>query len=304
MRDQYILITGGNDGIGRATAMRMAKRGAHVLITSRTAQKGDAAVQQIRQKTGNANVNYVVCDLASLEQTAAAAEEILLHYPRIDVLINNAGVFSNRPRKTVEGFEWHFGINHLGHFLLTMELLPALQAALAPRLINVASVSHYKAELQLDQLKGGNGLGRNRSLVTYAQSKLANVLFTLEFARRYPSITANCLHPGLVRTRLGNKHSNWWMSLLWSVHKPLMNTPYFGACTIAYLATSPEVSQVTGRYFDDRQCLRKPSLHARNPRLGRELWEYSLEAVAPFLTELDADNTHQCRIRSLQKAKP
>lgn len=304
MQDQYILITGGNDGIGRAMAVRMAKRGAHVILASRDAERGDAAAQGIRRLIGNTKVSSLHCDLSDLQQTASAAESLLMHVPRIDVLVNNAGVFSNRRQLTADGYEWHFGINHLGHFLLTMQLLPALQSAPAPRLINTTSVAHYKGQLDLTSLRGDKAGPTSQGLAAYAQSKLANVLFTVEFARRYPSITANCAHPGLVRTRLGNKHTNWWMSMLWSLHKPLMCSPYCGTCTLAYLASSPEVANVTGRYFDDRQCLRKPSLQARNPELALQLWEYSLEAVAPFLSDQpDEDSNHRCRVRSLQSAR-
>ncbi|PSR11700.1 MAG: short-chain dehydrogenase [Bacteroidetes bacterium] len=279
MRQRTVLITGGNDGIGRATAQVLLERGFRVVIAGRSVEKLRAAVAMLQHRTGQDTVEYLLCDLSSNKSVHQAADEFGQRFSQLDILINNAGVFTNELRYSADGFELQFAVNYLGHFLLTQRLLPRLQAAPAARIINVSSVAHYHGTIDFDNLCGEQGPAAYDGLQAYAQSKLANVLFTRELARRYPRIESNCLHPGVVRTRIANKNTHWYFSLLWTLYKPFMRPTRCGASTPVYLALSPEVKGVAGRYFDELQCCRKPSELARDPELARELWEVSEQLV-------------------------
>lgn len=285
MQGQVVIITGANDGIGLYTAQRLAKKGAQIILACRDERKAYNAASLISERTGNQKSLVIPMDLANLSSVRAAAEFILTEHPTIDVLINNAGVFTNELQYTKEGFELQFGVNHIGHFLLTNLLLPALRCTReGGRIINVSSAAHYHGVIDFENLKGENGKQRYSGMKAYAQSKLANVLFTKELSRRYPDgLTANCLHPGVVGTRFANKDSNLITRLVWNLYRPFARKPYRGADTSVYLASSPEVRDVSGRYFDHCQCVKRPSEAARNEALARHLWEYSEKACAPFL---------------------
>ena len=276
MQSQTILITGGNDGIGRATAQVLLERGHHVVIAGRSPVKLEAAVATLRHRTGSDKVDYLACDLASLNAVRAAASDFQSRFPRLDVLINNAGIFTNDLQLSEDGYELQFAVNHLGHFLLTNSLLPMLEDSRMGRIVNLASVAHFHGDIDFQNLRGEVGEAQYNGLEAYAQSKLANVLFTRELARRYPQIESNCLHPGVVRTRIANKGARWYWSLFWSFYKPFMRTTRCGARTPLYLALSPEVRGVSGRYFDENQCCRKPSQAARDPELASRLWQESI----------------------------
>jgi NAD(P)-dependent dehydrogenase (short-subunit alcohol dehydrogenase family) len=275
MQQQTILITGGNDGIGRATAQVLLERGHQVIIAGRSTVKLEAAVATLRYRTGNEDIHWLYCDLSNLETVRTAADTFIDRFGKLDVLINNAGIFNNELQFSEEGIELQFAVNHLGHFLLTNLLIPLLKSAPAGRIVNLASVAHFHGKLDFESLTGDGGPESYNGLEAYARSKLANVLFTRELARRYPEIESNCLHPGVIRTRIANKGTRWFFSLLWSFYKPFMRSTRCGARTPLYLALSPEVRGVTGRYFDERQCCRKPSELARDPELAHELWEWS-----------------------------
>lgn len=275
MRSQTILITGGNDGIGRATAQVLLERGHEVVIAGRSPVKMEAAVATLRHRTGSEKIGWLECDLASLDSVRAASADFLRRYDQLDVLINNAGIFTNDLQLSSDGYELQFAVNHLGHFLLTHQLLPSLVAAPEGRIVNLASVAHFHGQMDFDSLRGESGADDYNGLQAYAQSKLANVLFTRELARRYPEVESNCLHPGVVRTRIANKRSRWYFSLLWTFYKPFMRPTRCGARTPLYLALSPEIRNVSGRYFDERQCCRKPSEAARDPELAGRLWSVS-----------------------------
>lgn len=287
MRKKRVLITGGNDGIGRATARILIERGCTVIIAGRHEQKCQAAVASLRHQTNcsPATIDYLLLDLADLSSTREAAKDFQARFDWLDVLINNAGTFTDTLQLTKDGYERQFAVNHLGHFLLTDLLLPSLRAARRPRIINVASVAHIKGQLDFDSFIGLQKEESYSGLVAYAQSKLANVMFTRELARRYPDILSNCLHPGVVRTRIANKDTRWKWSLPWSLYKPFMRSAHCGARTSVYLAMSPEVNGVSGRYFDERQCCRKPARQARDEVLANQLWEVSEEMVAEFRGE-------------------
>ncbi len=269
-----VLITGGNAGIGKATARSLADRACQVVIAGRQPERLAAAAASIEYKTG-LPVEQLQIDLSSQASVREAAAAFQERFDRLDVLINNAGIFSNYLELTEDGFESQFAVNHLGHFLLTHLLLPSLRSAPAPRIVNVASVAHFRGMIDFDDLQGENGPETYNGLAAYAQSKLANVLFTREAARRFPDIVSNCLHPGVIRTRIANKHTKWYFSLMWELYKPFMRSTHCGAQTSVYLATSPEVREVSGRYFDERQCCRKPAALARDPELAARLWDAS-----------------------------
>ena len=273
------LITGGNDGIGRATATELAHRGTQVVLASRNQAKGQKAAEEIRQQTGNEQVAFLPCDLASFESVREAARLFKAQYGPLDVLINNAGAFTSQLELTQDGFERQFGVNHLGHFLLTRLLLDQLRQAPDPRVINVSSVAYLRGQIDFNNLRGEKGPKHYNGLKAYAQSKLANVLFTRELARRHPEINAYAVHPGPVRTRIGNKHSNWYASLFWHLLKVFMVSAEKGARTSVYLATSPEAEGASGQFFDDKQRQRKLSEAAKDEALARRLWEVSEEMV-------------------------
>lgn len=285
MEDKTILITGANDGIGRATAERLADRGAHLVLACRDETKAQHVAKAITERTGNHRIDTLPLDLASFDSVAAAAEMFLAEHPKLDVLINNAGVYTEKLEITADGYELQFQVNHLGHFLLTMLLLPAIRCCRhCSRVINVSSALHQKGALDFGWLKGEPGAKHYSGTKAYAQSKLANVLFTMELDRRYgEDLTTNCLHPGVVGTRLANKKAGALTSTVWSMYKPFATKPERGADTSVYLAVSPEVNDVSGRYFDEHQCLQKPSSIARNEQLARRLWEYSEKAVGKYL---------------------
>lgn len=274
MHGKTVLITGGNAGLGYATATALARLGATVVITARDEARGRAAVAALNRRADATPVRLLLLDLASFALIRDAAERFLNECPRLDVLVNNAGVFTARLERTREGFELQFGVNHLGPFLLSHLLLPALEAAPAPRLVNVASRAHHAADrIDFDDLRGEKR--PYRGWRCYARSKLANVLFTREWSWRYPGIPAHCFHPGTLGTAIGNKHSPWYVSLAWSLVKPFLAAPTRGAATAAYLATSPAVAGTAGCYFDHRQRERRPSPLASDDELARRLWETS-----------------------------
>lgn len=285
MKDKTILITGANDGIGRATAERLAQRGAHLVLACRDEVKAQRTAQAITEKTGNHHIDTLPLDLASFASIRAAADEFLAEHPKLDVLINNAGCYTDSRELTKDGYELQFGVNHLGHFLFTMALMPAIRCCRhCSRVINVSSALHKKGGLDFGSFRGEHDEKSYNGSKYYAQSKLANVLFTMELDRRFgEELTTNCLHPGVVGTRLANKKAGAFTSTVWSMYKPFATPPHKGADTSVYLATSPEVQDVSGRYFDESQCLQKPSSIARNAHLARRLWEYSESAVGDFL---------------------
>ena len=285
MQDKTVLITGANDGIGRATAERLARKGAHLVLACRSETKAQRTADWLVETTGNEHIDTLPLDLADLSSVKAASELFLAEHPRLDVLINNAGVYCGSLELSEQGYELQFAVNHLGHFLLTLNLMPAMQCAnLCGRVINVSSAMHTKGGIDFNNLRGEQGPKKYNGTRAYAQSKLANILFTKELDRRHGTeLTTNCLHPGVVGTSLANKKGKLITKAIWSMYKPFARSPTTGADTSVYLASSPEVREVSGRYFNPSQCLVKPSPTARNEQLARRLWEYSAQAVHEFL---------------------
>ncbi len=266
------MVTGATSGIGQATAAALAGRGAQVVLVSRDRGRGEAAAAELAAAGGPAP-RLEVADLASMGQVRTLADR-LGALERIDVLINNAGFMAGQRRVTVDGFDEVFAVNHLAPFLLTNLLLGKLAAAGPARVITVTSDAHTAARLDLDDLQLEHGW---QSWRAYANSKLANILFTRELARRLEgsAVTANCAHPGVVRTRFG-REARLPMRAAVTLARPFMLSPRRGARTVVYLATSPEVAGATGGYYVKSQR-REPSPAARDGAAARRLWQLSEE---------------------------
>ena len=279
MNNKIVLITGGNNGIGKATAIGLAKKGANVTIACRNKLKGEQAVKDIKTASNNQNISLIICDLSDIESVRQCADTFKKQYNHLDVLVNNAGVIVDTYKETKQGFEWQIGVNHIGHFYLTHCLMENLLAADKPRVVNVSSEIHYQGKIDFDRFTKDKG--DYSGMPAYAQSKLANLLFTIGLAERYPKITTNALHPGVVRTSFGDGDVKWYFKMVWKMMKPFLITPEKGAATSIYLASSSEVN-VSGKYFD-KSKEKTPSKYANDDKLINELWEYSQQAINPYL---------------------
>ena len=242
-------------------------------MVSRNKEKGQKALQEIVGKTGNNQVELLTADFNSFESVKKLAIEFKSKYNKLDVLINNAGTFFSELQYSKDGIEMQFAVNHLAPFLLTNLLLDTLKKSSSSRIINVSSKLHYRGSMDFDDLylkKGYDGLK------AYCQSKLANVLFTYELSRRLEGsgITANCLHPGGVRTGLVNKNTSGIYKIVWIFLKPFMISPVTGAITSIYLASSNEVEGVTGKYFDKCKPYRSSRISC-DKEIAHRLWEVS-----------------------------
>jgi NAD(P)-dependent dehydrogenase (short-subunit alcohol dehydrogenase family) len=281
MQGKTVIITGANSGIGLATAVALAGAGARTVLTARDQSRGEAAVREVSERSGNPEVSLVTFDLGSLASVRQGAAEVLERCDRIDVLLNNAGLVLSDRRVSADGYEMTFAVNHLGPFLLTNLLLDRVKAGGPARVVNVASTAHNSARrgMPFDDLQSTQ---RYAGMKVYGESKLANILFTTELARRLEGtgVTANCLHPGTVATGYGRDgDSKGVLAFGLKLIKPFILTPEKGARTSVYVASSPEVDGVTGRYFV--KCRQKtPSKAARDPQAARRLWEVSEELVA------------------------
>ena len=256
-----ILVTGSTDGIGRATARELAERGCAVIVHGRNERRAQEAARTIAAATGNRCVTAVAGDFASLEEVRAMAVQIVRTYPRLDVLINNAGIAVRRRRTTGDGFESTFAVNHLAPFLLTNLLLDRLRGSAPARIVNVSSGVHTGGRIDFDDLQMERGFDGWQA---YSNSKLANALFTCELARRLDpaAVTANYLHPGVIDTKL--LHVNFGGGA------PVAD----GARTPVHLALAPELASVSGCYFVDRRQTR-PASATGDTRLAGELWRVS-----------------------------
>lgn len=271
MQGQVCVVTGATSGIGKAAAAALAQQGAEVIVVGRDPGRAEATAAAI-QADGAPPPKVEIADLARLDQVRALAGRLNQTLDRIDVLINNAGLVLNERQVTPDGYEHVFAVNHLAPFLLTNLLRPKLTASAPARVITVSSDAHTAARLDLDDPNLEHGWSSWRS---YSNSKLANILFTRELARRLDGtgVTANCLHPGVVRTGFG-RDARPLMRVGITIAKPFMLSPERGADTIVYLASSPDVAAKTGGFYVKRQ-LREPSAAARDDGLARRLWEIS-----------------------------
>ncbi len=274
-----VVITGATNGIGLAAAEALAARGAKLAIVARSEARASAAVDRIRSAAGaGAEVDVLLADLASQASVRALADEIGARYPRLDVLVNNAGGFFRRRQVTEDGFELTWAVNHLAPFLLTTLLLGRLRESAPARVVTTASRAHESArEIPFDQLQHDGGTG---GFQRYPESKLANILFTAELARRLDGtgVTANCFHPGVVATGF-NRNNGALMSFAMTLIRPFMRPPERGAETLVWLVDSPDVAGESGGYFFDRRPV-TPSAAARDAEAARRLWELSERQVA------------------------
>jgi NAD(P)-dependent dehydrogenase (short-subunit alcohol dehydrogenase family) len=272
------VVTGANSGIGKAACQALTRLGATVVMVCRDPARGEAALEEVATLAGPENPPQLeITDLSSMAQVRALAGR-LERLDRIDTLINNAGLIMGEHRTTAEGLELTFAINHLAPFLLTTLLLDKLTASAPARVITVSSRAHHRARLDLDDLHQARGY---RSRLAYANSKLANILFTRQLAERLEGtgVTANCLHPGVVATgyaREGSLLERWGFRLA----RPFLLSPEKGADTIVHLATAPEVMECSGAYFADRRQI-TPSAAARDQATARRLWQVSEDLTRP-----------------------
>ncbi len=269
MQGKTVVITGATSGIGEVAAIRLAQQGARIVFTARDAARANATMTKLKQANPGADHAVHIADLSTLAEMKRVGSE-LAHEPRIDVLINNAGALFNKRRETADGLEMTFALNHMAYFVITKLLLPRLQPG--ARIVSTASNAHRGARLDFDDLQSRRGYV---GFPVYGKSKLCNILFNRELARRAPAgVTANCLHPGFVATRFGNESGGVVRALL-RIAKPVgAISPEEGAKTIVYLAASPDVEGVTGEYF--YQCkIARPTAEAQNDADAKRLWEIS-----------------------------
>jgi len=281
MQGKICLVTGSTSGIGLVTARELAQRGARVIVVGRSPERCDSAVEYIRQATGNHAVDYIVTDLSSQTQIRQLAETVMAGYPRLDVLVNNAGGLFVKRQVSVDGLEMAFALNHLGYFLLTNLLLDMIKASLPARIVCVSSAAHYGSKIYFNDLQCEKKYGYMRA---YGQSKLANILFTFELARRLKDfpVTANALHPGFVKSNFG-RNNGGIVGAGAKVVYLFGISPEKGAQTSIYLATSPEVEGITGKYFTNKKVA-KPDPLANDPGTARRLWEVSAELTGLPIT--------------------
>ena len=278
---RVIVVTGATNGIGRATVTALGRRGAHVVLHGRNESKGRTTLTELRAEGVGGELDLVTADLESLSAVRGLAATLLKRYPRIDVLVNNAGAIFTEYRRTVDGIERTFALNHLAPFLLTTLLLDRLgQSPGRARVVNVSSAAHNGGSMQWDDL------GRERKFTSwgaYNQSKLANVLFTRELARRQTAssgrVDTNALHPGVVRSGFGRNNGSGLLNSILGAAAPLLISADRGARTSVYLAASPEVEGRTGGYYAKRKPV-TPSPAARDDVSAARLWSVSEEMTA------------------------
>ncbi len=278
MEGKTCLVTGASDGIGYVAARELGRMGAKVILVGRNSPKTDAAAERIIGETGNQGVSYLLADLSSQRDVRRLAERVREQTPRLDVLLNNAGAIFLSSRASEDGLEMTFALNHMGYFLLTTELLDLLRSSAPARIINVSSNSHGSpGKFWMEDLPKP---GSNRGYRAYGRSKLCNILFTYELARRLEGtgITVNALHPGLVRTNIARNNGVLGRVVNFFIGARGMDADH-GAETLVYLAASPEVEDVTGRFFVDCQEVPSSPL-SYDTELAAGLWRMSERLTA------------------------
>jgi NAD(P)-dependent dehydrogenase (short-subunit alcohol dehydrogenase family) len=270
MDGRVCIVTGANSGIGKETTRGLARLGATVVMACRNRERGEAA-RRVIEETGSPALAVMDLDLRSQASVRAFAREFTAKYGKLHVLVNNAGIYTAKRTLTEDSIESTFAVNHLSHFLLTQLLVPCLIANAPSRIVNMASEANQFGSIHLDDLNLSRRWGGFRA---YCQSKLANILFAAELARRLPAtVTANALHPGGVRTNLARREGGWFGVGFW-LATPFLISAAKGADTVIWLASSPDVEGVTGHYFEKRRRI-EPNSIARDPAVARRLWELS-----------------------------
>ncbi|WP_128544771.1 SDR family oxidoreductase [Larkinella soli] len=280
MQSRTCLITGANSGIGRISALELAKKGFDIIMLCRNAEKARPVRQEIKKVSKSGRVDLIWCDLSSQQSVVQAAREIIDRYDRLDVLLNNAGLYIHKEQYSLDGIELTFATNHLGPFLLTNLLLDLLRKGDRPRVVTVSSEAHrFSSGFKLDELAKPRSYNGWKA---YGASKLCNILFAKELAERTmgEGITSNSLHPGAVKTNFGADISSL-MGLAFRLMQPFFISPEKGAETSIYLASSPEVEKVTGLYFDKSRP-KTPNQEAQSSYNAKALW-----ALSEKLTELN-----------------
>jgi retinol dehydrogenase 14 len=276
MTGRTVLVTGATAGIGRATAVHLSAMGAHLAITGRDRGRTEAAARDMRAACGGP-VDVFVADLSARSEVRRLADEVLQRLPRLHVLVNNVGGYWNTRHVTEDGLEHTFALNHLAPFLLTNLLLDRLKNSAPARVVTVSSNAHTGGRIDFDDLQGERSYSGARA---YNQSKLANVLFTYELARRLEgmSVTANALHPGVVRTSFGAEDPAGVQRMLVPLIRPLMKSPARGAATSIYMASAPQLGQVTGRYFANR-APKRSSARSYDQAVAARLWQVTADTA-------------------------
>ncbi len=276
IRGKTCMITGATSGIGRASALELGRLGAKLVLVCRNRERGEELVREI-QRAGNSDVELMLANLESQAEIRKVAAEFLATGKPLQVLMNNAGVFNMKRARTSDGLEEVFAVNHLAYFMLTLLLLDRIKESAPARIINISSDLHQRATIKFDDLGGDRSYG---GMSSYAQSKLANVLFTYELARRLAgtAVTVNCVHPGVVATNLANRNGGL-VGTAWKIVSAFTKTPDVGARTQVYLASSPEVEGVTGKYFIDSKEARS-SAESHDAAIARRLWEVSAQMTS------------------------
>lgn len=273
--EKVVLITGATDGVGKQTALKLAKEGYHIVMMVRSKARAEQTIAEIKQESGNKKVAYILVDLTSLAQVRKAVAEFLAAYPRLDILINNAGLIVPDKQITADGFEQSFEVNHLSHFLLTHLLLDRIKQSPQGRIINLSSEGHRMAKFDADNF---NAEKNYSSLGQYCFTKLCNIYFTNELAARLKgtNVTVNAVHPGVVRSSFAGTMDKGLLKPLFAISRLFMISPEQGAATSVYVATAPGLNKVTGRYFKDSKEKRSSalSLNVSNQKL---LWDYSMD---------------------------
>ena len=282
MNGRTCLITGATDGIGKEAAIELAKKGCNLILIGRNKEKGKKVTEEIRKIADNyVDVDYFTADLMLMKEVSRVADEVAKKYPKIDILLNNVGAYLAFKDVTEEGFERTFALNHLGYFLMTKKLLPLVEKSNYKRIVNVSSSAHYGVSFEFDNL---NGEKKYRGFRAYQKSKLANVMFTYELAKKVKDsgITANCLHPGFVASKFGNNNNFLWRGIIGFAKALTAINVKKGAKNSIHLACSDDVKDISGRFFSNCE-VKKGSGKAKNEEHNQKLWEISEDAVSPFL---------------------
>ncbi|WP_280771443.1 SDR family oxidoreductase [Salipaludibacillus daqingensis] len=271
------LVTGANSGMGKATAFALANQDSQVIMLCRNEVKGKQAQEEIVNKTGNTKVDLLLCDFADLTDVRRFASHFNKTYGQLNVLVNNAAIISTKRQESKQGYELQFAVNHLAPFLLTNLLMDKLIGGAPARIVNVSSGAYKFGRLHFDDLQSEK---KYRTFKAYAQTKLANILFTYELSRRFQErhVTANCLHPGAVSTNLGIDRDTGFGKTIVKLLKPFFKTPEEGSQTAVYLATSAEIEDVTGKYFENKKEVKTKDI-THNEKLSSRLWSVSEELV-------------------------
>jgi len=281
MNGKRVLITGATNGIGKQAALELMKMGADVVIVGRDDAKTRNVCADLKTNSGSDKVDMLVADLSSIDEIRRVADEFRAKYDRLDVLLNNAGAVFSNYQQSVDGYEMTFALNHISYYLLTHLLLDILKrtadAQGEARIINVSSSAHRNATLRLDNLRDESGYSFMNS---YGASKLMNVQFTYELARRLEdsAVSVNAVHPGLVDTGFGHNTGRLWSVLIKAAQKLFAISPQKGAETLVYLASSPDVAGISGKYWNERQQKRS-SDNSYDREQQNRLWAFSAEAT-------------------------